>query len=139
MLSNCAKKITVKRSLKSLAAMRNEVRRFLAALELSWRDEARMVLAVDEAVGNIIIHNNFRREDPIEVTLRNAEGAVEVTIRDSGRQFDPRPRLRAKPDHKHWGLYIIKQATDEVRYRFVPEGYNELTLVKRARGKVEDL
>jgi anti-sigma regulatory factor (Ser/Thr protein kinase) len=130
------KKIIVQRNLKSLAMVREEVRRFLRAQALSWRDESRMVLAVDEAVSNIIVHNNSEPNlAPIEVELRRVDGTVEVVIRDNGRKFNPRKKWPPKlePGNKRLGLYIISKAADEVRYRFVAREYNELTLVKRTR------
>jgi anti-sigma regulatory factor (Ser/Thr protein kinase) len=135
-MSDERKRIVVQRNLNGLARMRGEVRRFLRLRPMTWRDESRMVLAVDEAVSNIIIHNNEAADlPPIELELRRVEGTVEVLIRDSGRQFNPRRKWPPKLDvgGRRLGLYIISKAADEVRYRFVAEGYNELTLVKRTR------
>jgi anti-sigma regulatory factor (Ser/Thr protein kinase) len=130
------KKLKVQRNLNSLGAMRKEIRDFLRKGRLSWRDEARMVLAVDEAVSNIIIHNSSGAElPPIELELAHVDGAVEVVIRHSGGKFDPRGGKAARPERgdKHLGLYIISKAVDEVNYRFVGEECNELTFVKRTK------
>lgn len=130
------KRLVVPRSVHCLAKLRSDVRRFLRLHPMRWRDESRVVLAVDEAVSNIIIHNNEKSGlPPIEVELRRVDGAVEVIIRDTGSKFNPRKKWppRLTRDRKHLGLYIISKAADEVRYRFIAEGCNELTLVKHTK------
>jgi len=136
MMSVERRKIVVPLNVRYLAKLRNEVRGFLRLHSMRWRDESRVVLAVDEAVSNIIIHNRKTADlSPIEVELRHVDGTVEVTIRDTGRKFNPRKNWPPKltRDRKHLGLYIISKTADEVRYRFVAERYNELTLIKRTR------
>ncbi len=100
-----------------------------------------LVLAVDEAVTNIVVHGGQGPDGLIEVDARvQAEGCV-VRILDTGRTFDP----TATPDENPptspldrdapggFGIFLIKHLVDEVSYRTTAEGRNELTLLKRRR------
>jgi serine/threonine-protein kinase RsbW len=98
-----------------------------------------LVLAVDEALTNIIDHGGAPADGLIEVDVpRSADGCV-VRIRDNGRAFDPTavpdepppdsPLDREAPGG--FGLFLIKHLVDDVRYATTVDGRNELTLLKR--------
>lgn len=130
-----SKRIIVRRDLRELAAMRDEVSDFLGSRSLPLQSASRAVLAVDEAVSNIIIHNNSDPSlPPIEVELSLAVDRVEVSIRDAGKMFDPCTKSLAgsRAGARGLGLHLIHRAMDEVNYRFLCGRYNELKLVKYA-------
>ena len=131
-----SKRIIVRRDLRELAAMRDEVSDFLGSRSLPLQSASRAVLAVDEAVSNIIIHNNSDPSlPPIEVELSFAVDRVEVRIRDAGKMFDPCTKSLAgfrAGAARGLGLHLIHRAMDEVNYRFHCGRYNELKLVKYA-------
>ncbi len=134
-MSPDSKRIIVRRDLGELAAMRDEVSDFLGSRSLPLQSASRAVLAVDEAVSNIIIHNNSDPSlPPIEVELSLAVDRVEVSIRDAGKMFDPCTKsLAGSHAGVHGlGLHLIHRAMDEVNYRFLCGRYNELKLVKYA-------
>ena len=97
-----------------------------------------VVLAVDEACTNVIEHG-YAGVDGGVVGLRCevADGEVRVTVRDTGRPFDPDDApppdlVSGWEDRPIGGLgwHLIRGMVDDVRYRADETG-NELTLVKR--------
>ena len=97
-----------------------------------------ILLAVDEAVTNIITHAYKEgRRDIIEITLDIDPRRFTVAIRDSGTSFDPKaiPSPSMK-DHltngkRHgMGIFLMRQVMDEVEYLFKEGVRNELRMVK---------
>ena len=99
-----------------------------------------IVLAVDEALANIIEHAYDGRQDqPIEVTLtpRMTAGVatgLEVGLRDFGRVVDPcvirgRPLEDVRPGGL--GVHIMRSCMDEVEYIHPQEGGTLLRMGKR--------
>lgn len=93
-------------------------------------------VAVDEAVTNIIVHGY---DEPGEVTveLTAERGDLIVYLSDEAPVFDA---ANAAPDKLNpaddrtapggFGLYLMKQAMDEITHRPLHPG-NELTMIKR--------
>jgi serine/threonine-protein kinase RsbW len=118
------------------------VREFVsaAARQFGFAEEevSKIALAVDEACTNIIKH--AYRYDPtkrINVTVRSRNGAFEILIQDSGRQFDP-SRIQT-PDMKEYlahyrkgglGVLLMKSLMDKVEYAIIPGRMNEVRLTK---------
>ena len=102
------------------------------------RCENGILLAVDEAVTNIITHAyKESRHDTIEITLSVTETRFEVTIRDSGTSFDPKmlpdPDLRQHVSagrRSGLGVFLMRRLMDEVEYLFKEGIRNELHMVK---------
>jgi serine/threonine-protein kinase RsbW len=100
--------------------------------------ENRILLAVDEAVSNIIEHAyDEGRFDAIEIFIDINPNRLEVKILDSGNHFDP--ELIRSPDidqkirmgHKGGlGIFLMRQVMDEVEYIFKEGVRNELRMVK---------
>ena len=118
------------------------VRDFIARLvhqgHLAREVENKIILAVDEAVTNIIEHGFERGEEGnIEVEVEIDEAQFRVIIRDSGRIFNPEsvpdPDMKSHirgGRKKGLGIFLMRQIMDEVRYAFRDGVKNELTLVK---------
>jgi serine/threonine-protein kinase RsbW len=118
------------------------VREFVssAAREFGFNDEdiGKIALAVDEACTNIIKHAyRFDPNKEITVSIRQKNGAFEVSILDSGAGFDP-ARIPT-PDMKEYlshfrrgglGIYLIKSLMDKVEYGNGPGQSNEVRLTK---------
>jgi serine/threonine-protein kinase RsbW len=98
-----------------------------------------LVLAVDEAATNILMHGYRGRGDAdqdvveVEVAFRNA--VFSVALRDQAPPFDPtaRPVVDELPplDERGpggLGIFLIRKCVDEFRYRRTPAGWNEVTL-----------
>jgi len=112
-----------------------------AAIERYGFDEAacaQFMLAVDEAVTNVIRHGYDGAEDrPIWVRLRpvDADGrdGFTIVIEDEARHVEPeiiRGRDLADVRPGGLGVHIIRQVMDGVEYTKRPEGGMRLTMSK---------
>jgi serine/threonine-protein kinase RsbW len=111
------------------------------AAELSGLDERatwQVQLAVDEAATNVIQHA-YDSDEPGELVLawHYADHRFTVTLRDTGRQFDPdavpTPDITSPLEERQvggLGIYLITRLMDEVRFDFHPQHGNVLTMVK---------
>lgn len=113
-------------------------------------------LAVEEAVVNIchyayleeaavnLVNYAYQSSGFLVVRVRNTRATFEIDLVDQGLAFNPlsvapldTKSLAENPELKGLGIHLIRQVTDEVRYRRV-EGNNILTLVtRRDAGRVE--
>lgn len=96
-----------------------------------------MSVAVRESVVNAIKHGNaLDPEKRVEVAFHLKDKALEVTIHDQGRGFDPAtvpdPLAQEnllKVDGR--GIFFMKSFMDEVAYAFPPGGGTLVRMVKR--------
>ena len=105
-----------------------------------------LVLAVDEALTNIIVHGYENRDGPIDIQVARLEDGVEIILRDRAMPFDPTqvapPNLSLPLEQRRrggLGIYLVKTNTDALNYRRTEDGANELKLVKKyptRQGKV---
>lgn len=118
--------------------VREFTQRMIRSSALPPETENKIVLAIDEAVSNIIEHGYEEHvEGTIEMEISFDAERFTVIIRDQGRQFDP---SAIKPvdilDHvrqgkkKGLGVFLMRQIMDEVKYIFKEGVQNELILVK---------
>ena len=97
-----------------------------------------ILLAIDEAVANIITHAYEEgRKDLIEIVIEVDPRRFTVVIRDSGTSFDPKnisiPDLAAHvADGRRSGLgvFLMRRVMDEVEYLFKEGVRIELRMVK---------
>jgi len=111
-----------------------------AAQEFGFTDEeiSKIALAVDEACTNVIKHAyKFDPGKKITVTVKRGKGVFEVSILDTGKQFNPAGVQT--PDMKEYlsqfrrgglGVYLMKTLMDKVEYNFEPGQPNEVRLTK---------
>jgi glutamate/tyrosine decarboxylase-like PLP-dependent enzyme/anti-sigma regulatory factor (Ser/Thr protein kinase) len=122
-----------------------EIRRFVEAqaaiLDLDQGAIQDMILAVDEAATNVIVHGYQNQEGVIEIEVRREGDALIVHMRDEAVTFDPTtfpsPDLTLPPEERilsGMGVCLIRRRTDEVKHRLTLKRGNELTLVKRDAG-----
>lgn len=119
-----------------------EIRRFLeeraAALGASSEVIEEMILAVNEAATNIIVHGYQGSPGVVEVEVRAEQSDLWVALRDQAQHYDPtrapmpdvNAPLSARP-FGGMGVHMMRHYTDELRYRVTQDGKNELILVKR--------
>ncbi len=134
-------KVTISNDTKFLNVVRDFIARQAALGQVPVEDENKVILAVDEAVANIIEHAyEDRRVGTVEVETFITEGRFKVSIKDSGKKF--RPDSIETPDmlahvkagkRKGLGIFLMRQVMDEVRYIFKEGLENELVLVKYFR------
>ncbi|HXF61988.1 MAG TPA: ATP-binding protein [Caldilineaceae bacterium] len=96
-----------------------------------------LLIAVHELVTNAIVHGYQGRPGAIEITLWTSDDALVVRLRDQAPPFDPTqvapPDTTAPPDQRSpggLGIQMARRFIDKLSYRRVPQGGNELTLVK---------
>ncbi|MGE5601498.1 MAG: ATP-binding protein [Nitrososphaerales archaeon] len=98
-----------------------------------------LVLAVDEAATNIIMHgygvHAGTDTNVIEVEVAFRDPLLSVHLRDHARPFDPTalPVVDKLPPLTErgpggLGVFLIRKTMDEFGYRRTPDGWNELTL-----------
>jgi serine/threonine-protein kinase RsbW len=131
-------RLVVTNDTKYLIVVRDFVSRMIRQSRVTREDENKIILAVDEAVTNIIEHGYDQGVDgTIELEIESEESQFKVVIRDTGRVFNP--ESVPNPDMKEHlkagrkkglGLFLMRQIMDEVRYRYKDGVQNELTLVK---------
>jgi serine/threonine-protein kinase RsbW len=97
-----------------------------------------LILAVDEAVTNIIQHGYEQTGGLILVQIETLSDGLQVVIYDTAPSFDPTtypdPELTAELEERKpggIGIYMMRKLTDKVFYCCQPDGINELQLVKK--------
>ena len=108
------------------------------AVVIGWDEsESRaIVLAVDEALANVIRHAYHNRTDSLmELECRESADGLEITLLDNGDAPD-RTKICAREigcdQPGGLGTHIIKKVMDKVSYEESPEG-NRLVAVKQLR------
>lgn len=97
-----------------------------------------LILAVDEAVTNIIQHGYEESGGLIQIKLETIPEGLQVFIHDTAPSFDPtsypEPEMPSDLEKRKpggIGIYMMRKLTDEVNYCCQPDGKNELQLVKK--------
>ena len=140
-------KMNTRSSLRIAAELNNlaEIRRFVqetaSALGVDPAVIPGVLLAVDEAVSNIIIHGYQGQRGTVEIEVNHEGDALVIRLRDEAPPFDPTsvppPDLTLSLEERApggLGIHLIRQVMDEMAHRVMPQGGNELTLVKRGIG-----
>jgi anti-sigma regulatory factor (Ser/Thr protein kinase) len=117
-----------------LAGVRREVERFVASAGCDESETSRVVLAVDEALTNVIRHAyNEQPDGEIDIDMQKDARRLHIVIRDYGRSVDPSNiRSRDLDDIRPGGLgvHIITECMDSVTYQPAADGGTVLTLEK---------
>jgi anti-anti-sigma factor len=138
--------LTLTASLDALAHISAFVTAAAEQCGLDERATWQVQLAVDEAATNVIQHA-YDADHPgdLSVTCSCSETRFTVVLRDNGRQFDPAevplPDITSPLAERQvggLGIYLITRLMDEVRFEFVPQGGNMLTMVKYLVGAPPD-
>ena len=132
-----AETLSVPAERKSLAKIRRFVEETASALPVRREVIADMVLAVDEAATNIILHGYQGRPGEIRVEVGCEGETLVVRLSDQAPLFDPTqvppPNLDLPLDQRRFGglgIHLTRQCMDEVSYCISVDGCNELTLRK---------
>jgi serine/threonine-protein kinase RsbW len=96
-----------------------------------------IILAVDEAATNIILHGYQGQPGLIEIEVRRTSDSTFVCLMDQAPSFNPTrvppPDLTLplkKRPKGNLGLHLMRNLVDEVIYKTPPGGGNQLKLVK---------
>ena len=118
-------KIVIRPDRSRLADVRQVVRKICLENGVEPRTTQRLVLAMDEAISNIMEHSQSDQDDMIQICLEINENEIVSEIKDQGIPFDPcqyvkvvRPKgtENNKPFKRGFGLYLIHLITDEIAY-----------------------
>lgn len=128
--------LTLSSDLEELATARDFVQKIASRGVLSEMKVNALKRAVSEAASNIMIHAYDRRPDRrIELDAEVFADRVVVRLHHLGMSFDPERVAAPKFDGTQeggFGMYIIAQSVDEVRYYVDDRGRNCIALVKWA-------
>lgn len=124
-----------------LASVRRRVRLTCAAVGFDEGETARIILAVDEALANVICHGyGGPCGEPIDIRIEQvcsgADAAIRVVIRDFGKQIDPAEVAGRQLDDVRpggLGVHIMRTVMDEVSYAPVDDGGMRLTMLKKKK------
>ena len=130
-------------TLKIAAERKNlvKIRRFIAKEASAFRADPKtvgdLILAVDEAIANIIIHGYQDRGGMVEIELGRLNNDLLVWLRDQAPIFDPTklplPDITEPLESRNpggLGIYIMRKSVDEILHRITENGQNELTFIK---------
>ncbi|MFB0535843.1 MAG: ATP-binding protein [Anaerolineae bacterium] len=97
-----------------------------------------MLIAMNEAATNIIVHGYQGQPGIIEVEVAYDKDALVVCLRDQAPTFDPTsapvPDVTLSLEQRPFGgmgIHMMRQLSDELTYRTTPDGRNELVLTKK--------
>ena len=137
------REVVIPNDTKYLATVREAVADIIRQSGFPTDDLNRIVLAVDEAIANIIEHayeNAYENDSEIEVQLYSDADRFEVSVVDFGQSFDP--NLVNAPDMTEHvrqgkksglGIYLMRKIMDRIDYRFAETGRNTLKMTKFAK------
>lgn len=129
--------LTVAADLDNLGKVRDFIEQVGTEVGLQSDPIGNLLLAVDEAVTNIIFHGYKSNPGEIGLECEQSDGKFIVRLRDSAPVYNPigalAPDLSTSPLERSaaggFGIVLIKSLVDEVQYQTMPDGRNELTLI----------
>lgn len=134
-----ASNLQIKSDLDNLGRVRDFVEAAAGAINMSSDRVGELLLAVDEAVSNIIMHGFTANTDgDIEVLVNDQPEKLVISIRDNARLFDPTKKpetdVAVSPLEREqaggYGIYLITHLVDQITYQVTQDGRNELAIVK---------
>ena len=120
----------------------NDIREFLESALLSLGSDSDtagdLVLAVNEAVTNTLLHGYQEQPGPVAVCAEADGHDLLVRLLDEAPLFDhtavPPPDINLPLEERPLGglgVHMMRQLTDALLYRVTSDGQNELIFVKR--------
>ena len=129
--------LEISSDLKELCRARDFVRDFCRTVPAGHLDEdesAELELAVNEAASNIMKHAYHGRTDQrIQLDAQALPGRISIRLHHLGDSFDPAavsPPVLDGSRESGFGVYLINNSVDEVRYSRDERGRNCIGLVK---------
>lgn len=131
--------LTITNETRNLSTVRTNVSEVLAESTFDVNMRNKIIVAVDEALANVVEHAYEGESGEIVVTVELTSEFLRVQICDNGVEFDPGERLNSTIDiHDHirkglkggLGLFLMRQIMDEVHFAQDSEWTNELVMIK---------
>ena len=110
------------------------------AVELGCDPEAvdDLVVAVHEAIANIVVHGYQKQAGFIEIEFERKEDDLYIFLRDEAPHYDPTthpiPNVSAPLEQREvggMGVHMMRNFADEMQYKVNALGQNELLFVKQ--------
>ena len=129
---NAPRRIVFPSETAHLAKVREGVRDFLGGSGFSEEEDAKIIMAIDEACTNIIRHAHEGLSKPVRLEMKWLSDRLRFVLRDYGKPFHPltvqsRDMKIVLPGG--YGLFIIRTVFDHVDYAPQARG-TRLTLEK---------
>jgi len=122
--------------LEDLAEIRRYLRGRAAILQIDPSTIYDVLLAVTELVTNTLLYGYQEKSGFIEVEMGQESDSIVVRLRDRAPTFDltqaPLPDLSLPLDERPiggLGIFLARQVVNQLTYRSLPQGGNEVTLV----------
>lgn len=130
------KRFELSASSEVLSPFRKELRQILSAEGWEKKSVDEILLAVDEALTNIIRYAYQGKPGKMTISIFASDDKIEIVIEDQGKKFDPTqvppPELpRQKPGGL--GVHFIKTIMDHVVYEGHKVEGNRLRLIKHKK------
>ena len=127
------KRFELNASSEVLSPFRKELRQILTHARWEKKTTEEILLAVDEALTNIIRHAYQDGKGKMAVSVTVADDRIEIVLEDWGKKFDPTqvpsPELpRNRPGGL--GVHFIRTIMDQMVYEDPGSGGNRLRLIK---------
>jgi serine/threonine-protein kinase RsbW len=123
--------------LDDLAAIRKFVEDTVTAVCLDPEAVSELIIALNEAVTNVIVHGYQGQPGAIEIAIESSDRQLLVRIRDQAPLFDPTsappPDVTLSLEERPlggMGVHMMRQFVDNLYYRAISSGGNELILEK---------
>jgi phosphoserine phosphatase RsbU/P len=111
------------------------------AIELGFPEERieDLKTAVAEACMNAIEHGNGQDlNEAVNVSMMGSRAQIEVRVTDRGRkQLATEFPAPGKGDMRGWGLFFIQKLMDVVEIKHLPDGGNQVLMVRYANQKLD--
>jgi serine/threonine-protein kinase RsbW len=115
--------LKLRNNLEEITRLSEELEAFCEQHGVSMNTLMALNLSLEEAVTNVINHGFDGGEHVIDVELVVADGAVQATITDDGKEYNPLarqdPDLDASLEERRiggLGVLLVKKLMDEVSY-----------------------
>jgi anti-sigma regulatory factor (Ser/Thr protein kinase) len=130
--------ITVEAKFENLAVIRRFIEQNVELVTDDQDVNYDIVFAVNELATNIIVHGYKNQPGQIEVKMRQDGDSLVIRLIDQAPEYDPTdaatPDL-TQPLEKRplggLGVYLAGESVDEISHASMPDGGNELILVKK--------
>jgi anti-sigma regulatory factor (Ser/Thr protein kinase) len=137
-LKDTKKEIVVSAETSSLADVRAFVEKSVREAGFTGRDSRLVVLAIDEAITNIIHYAaSHNARDTLTVSINVDDVRLKVTIDEGLNTFDtpsmPNGEMEEyirKEGAYSIGIFLIRRIMDEISYQFKKGFENSLTMIK---------
>ncbi len=109
----------------------------LAGLNMSEKFRNELIMALDEAVTNVVLHGYSGKDGNIKIIINRSNNVVSLELVDTGVKFNPttypEPNLKVPIEERKaggMGVQLVRKFTDDMKY-YYKDGENHLILIKK--------